>query len=111
MPNNLVEEIRSIVGDAMLDTWLYTNPKVFYKNGKPYGLIGMVNNYVASTTISPELPFTKSMIKYILDLDKEKDIILITDDHRYIDKIKSLLEKRGCVFEIKDGLLFTRRSK
>jgi hypothetical protein len=106
-----IYEIEYIVHSRYIMDWAVIEPLVFYKDGVPYGLIADVDGLIASTTIDPELPFTKSMLEYLYDLNKRKDITLIADNKKYFSKIKSVLKPRGFTFTMKDGILYSRREK
>ena len=105
------DEIAQIVPPGVLEDWIAVKPKVFYKNNKPYGLIGEVNGLVASTTSEPSLPFTIEMLQYLYKINEKKAITLITDDPDYFDHIMSLLQHRGFEFEVKDNILYSRREQ
>jgi hypothetical protein len=104
-------DLLQIVGEKEYPHWFALPHKIFYKDSKPYWVIAVANEYVAAAVKDPSKPFTPSMIKYILELNKEQDIILITDHPDYVDKIKGFLSKHNFRFEIKDGVLFSSRSK
>jgi len=100
-----------IVGEEHYPEWVALPYKVFYHNNQPYGVIATVANYVASTTIDPELPFTRGMFRYIVELHKKQDIIVITDHPEYIDKIRAFLSKHlnryNIAFSIRGGVLYS----
>ena len=108
------EAIRHIVKeDKFINDWVQLNPKVFFKNDKPYGLIAHYFSndtfYIASTTSEPSQPFTKEMIKWIMMLNNLNDIVIITDLPEYFDKIRKLLETRGFTITVEDGVMYSFR--
>ena len=107
----MIDEIKEIVGEDNYRDWVMLQPKVFYKNNKPYGLIAEIDGLVASTTKDPTLHFTIEMLQYLYAINAHKDITLITDNPDYFEHIKALLQPRGFKFTIKDNILFSRRKK
>ena len=105
------EEIAQVVNAEHLADWMHANPKVFYKDGEPYGLIANLDGYIASTTKSPELPFTQSMLKFLYEINAKQTITLVTDVEAYQDKIRAVLEPRGFICTLEHGILYSRREK
>ena len=107
----MIEQIEQIVPADQVIYWEMIEPKVFYKDDKPYGLVAEVDGLIASTTKNPSLPFTVGMLTHIYHINKTKDIIVITDDPDYFETIKTALEPRGFSFTLKDNILYSRRKK
>ena len=104
------KEIYAVVKENTRD-WIQLKPKVFYKDGLPYGLVAVKGNYIASTVTDPSLPFTRGMIRYINEINKQQDIKLVTDDKRYYYKIKDFLSKHNFEFEYRDNFMISKRQK
>jgi len=106
-------EYITIYDNESLPHWLEIKPKVYYRDGLPYGLVGTVyndpddTNYIASCTSKSELPFTKGMIRDIITLIKTQNICLITDDVYYQEQIRSVLSRYNLRFEYINGVMFS----
>jgi hypothetical protein len=118
MTENKKQDLFDIVGKDYYNDWmLLSNHKIYYKNGKPYGVIATTTDdnctvYIASSTISQQLPFTKSMISDIILMYRQNNIMLITDHKPSQAKIASLLSDRyGFSCEYIDGVLFSYHFK
>ena len=110
---NYKSEILYIVGDEVLESWLQIIPEVFYKDGKPYGLVGSTRGrdgclYVAATVTDVDSPFTIGMIREIIRLYKNNEICLITDVESKQDLIRRSLDRYEFSYEVKDGILYSR---
>ena len=105
------QEVLSICGKEHLEEWLVLQPKVYYKDGNPYGLMGITIKdeikYLSSMVLSPDKPFTVGMLKDIKRMYNEGTICLITDDENYHDLIKKTLEPYGFKFNIINGNLIS----
>ena len=105
------QELLSICGKERLQEWLVLQPKVYYKDGYPYGLMGVTIKdevkYLSSMVLSPDKPFTIGMLKDIKRMYNEGFICLITDDDNYHDLIRETLEPYGFEFNIIDGNLIS----
>lgn len=105
------EQIRLIVDECDVDSWVSLSPKIYYKDSKPYGLIGCrcIDGvvYIASTVVSPDKPFTKSMIKEIIRLYNNYKICLITDDKDYHEHMIKSLSRYEFRYEVVDGVLYS----
>jgi len=118
MDSNL-NEIEQIVSAKYAHQWHGLKPTVYYKKGKPTGLIAKFYLesedclYLACTTSEPDMPFTKSMLCDILSLYKQQNICLTTGHIPSQAKIASLLTKRyGFTVEYRDDVMYSyhRRS-
>jgi len=84
-----------------LPYWLPLQPKVYFKDGVPYGLIATVYDsrskvyYIASTTALPEQRFSVGMIRDLFKLSKSKRICLVTEQKGYREQIRSVLSSLG----------------
>jgi len=114
MQQNAID-IQRIVGDEVYH-WLNLQPRVFYRDGLPYGLVGALHSedgitYVAASTESPEIPFSIGMLKEIMRLNKEENICLITDDKNYIGSMKKTLQRYGFRFVVENDILYSYNDK
>ncbi len=100
------DKIAMIVGKKLMPDWIAINPKIYYWDGEPYGLIGKVKSddtiVLACTTSSPEEPFTIGMLRDIIGVYKTNDICLITDGKEYHNRIKNTLNRYGFEYVIND---------
>ena len=95
------EELESIVGEDNIHGWIVLNPTVYYKNGKPYGLISEFecNDETIILSCAKENGyFSLSMLKRIFEIYNSRDIVIVTDDVDSQDKIKEVLTKYGFTF-------------
>ena len=113
-----ITHIRAIVGESKADVqaWCDLMPQVYFKNGKPYGLIafayGAKNTvHVATMTEHPDDPILTSMYKDILIQNKTTDIIVITDMPAYQQKVINGLRPHGFTFTYKDDIMYSYRAQ
>ena len=103
----------NIVGYSNLISWIRLSPKIFYKDGKPFGAIGIKlaghTAYIASTTKDPDIPFTFSMNRYLLEINKKFDIIVITDMPEYQTTVRKWLGKHGFTFTYDGDTMYSKR--
>ena len=104
-----IDEIKLIVQPEHVDAWIAINPVIFYKDKQPYGLIAEVDGYIASTTKRPEQLFTIGMLKYVYEINKTKDITVITDLPEYFSQVKRGLEPFGFECSIEGDIMYSRR--
>ncbi len=106
------ESITYITGGKDDSKWSSLSPVVFYKDKLPYGLVAQMLHtdgytYIASRVTKDSLPFTVEMIRFLLTLQKEKPICLITDNVVYQEQIASVLSKHGFKFRIIEDVLYS----
>ena len=104
--------VSKIVPKEYVQDWVFLKPRVFFKGNEPHGLVAVVPNgklFIAAT--ARDNRFTKSMIKYIIELNKTNDIVLITDQEDDQDRLFLLLLKRGFTIEFKDGIMISTRGR
>ncbi len=95
-----LNEIEYIVGSINSPYWNELNPKIYYKNDLPFGLIATKYSeiddilYLGCTTSHPDTPFSKAMLYDILSMYNKQNICLMTDHIPSQAKIASLLTKR-----------------
>ncbi len=104
-------DVESIVGVDKSNDWLEIGALVFYKNAKPYGLIGTTYDgehlYIASTVKDPSEPFTFEMVRYLFNLKKTTNIVLITDHEPSHAKVIKALRDHGFRLDIIGGVLYS----
>lgn len=109
------DEIYAIVGSKYLQSWIDIKPEIFYKDMLPFGLIGYTVEHdiatIASTTVSPERPFTMSMSKRLRLINREHNILLITDVVEYHNTVRTALEPHGFTFSYEEDIMFSYRDK
>jgi len=109
------DEIKQVVGEEYAPDWCRIHTKVFYKNNKPYGLVGTRGCpkegrvLIASTTKDPEDPFTTNMYKYMLNINKRFPVTLITDMPEYQEKVRQGLAHQGFTFYYEDDIMYSKR--
>lgn len=91
-----LEEVERIVGEQHAASWYMMKPDVYYRHNEPYGLIATVWKddwmFIASCAIGDQ-PFTKSMIRDIISLKDNYNIVLVTTGIINHDRIKNHLLK------------------
>ena len=104
-------EILYIAGEEHCSKWVELQPHVYYKDGKPYGLIGTVISdsitYIASTTTHVDNGFTIGMIRDIIRLYNNSTICLITESKDHQDLIRRSLSRFKFEFEDRNGVLYS----
>jgi len=114
---NIVSVIGNGYSAFVIDSWMSLNPKVFYLNGVPYGLVGIVFDpikklhLIASMVTSADKPFSINMLKYILEFNKHHDISWITDMPDYHQPVRRVLGKHGFEFTYENGMMYSTRLK
>ena len=107
----MVDIITQIVDDVNVEGWVKLQPKVYYKDDKPYGLLATVQvdsvTVVASTVTNPDLPFTIGMLRDIKKLNANGKICLITDVESKQELIRNTLDKYGFRYEYRDGAMLS----
>jgi len=92
--------------------WADNDPKIYYKDGAPYGLIAMIDypalpcTYIAATTTHPSHPFTLAMIKDIIKAYKAGPICIIMDDPLYHDHLRRSLLRYNMRYETVGTVLY-----
>jgi len=105
--------IASLVKPDNVDSWITIEPDVFYKDGKPYGLIGTMNNphsnilYIAATVKDVDDPFTVGMLKSIISMYKRRRICLVTEVESKQRLIRRALDRYDFDYEYKDGMMYS----
>jgi len=105
--------VAQIVGDEYVDSWLSLNPKVYYKDNQPYGLVSMIEVngvvYVASTAKNIEDMFTIGMLRDFVKVAKLKEVCVITDVPSKFEHIQKFFDKIGSFrYTFKDGILYSQ---
>ena len=113
------DDVISVLGHLdqdIIDSWVETEARLFHKHGQPYGLISVVPTehdprhlFIAATATMPEQPFTRGMLKYILNHSKDNSISVITDEPEYFDIIMDALDGHGFSFNIVEGALYSTK--
>lgn len=107
--------IAQVVGNVHVNDWFKLEPKVYYKDDKPYGLIADIDKdgikYLSCTVSNPENAFTVGMIRDIVQHYNNGMICLITDDDDYQDLIRRSLRRYNFEFFVNDGVLFSYGGK
>lgn len=104
--------ISEIVGDKYVDDWLKLEPKVYYKDNKPYGLMSITDNqdgykYIATTCIDVNYNFTIGMIRDIIHHYNQSPICLISGTkYRHSILIEALDSKFNFRYETVGDILF-----
>ena len=96
--------------------WATMNPKVYYKDGRPYGLIGTGEGedgllYVASMVEELDSVFTIAMLKDIIRLYNTRKICLITDVESKQELIRRTLNRYDFTYTYKDGVMYSTGGK
>lgn len=103
--------VSKIVGKEHSKSWIALQPKVYYKDGKPFGLIASIHEngikYLSCAVLNPEDSFTIGMIRDIIQHYNNDTICLITDDNKYQDLIRRSLKRYKFEYVVKDGILFS----
>ena len=99
-------EILYIAGEEYGSQWVEIQPKVYYKDGEPYGLIGTVVGdsitYIASTARNVDDDFTIGMIRDIIRYYNSGKICLISGTLSRQDLIRRGLSRFDFEFK-QDG--------
>ncbi len=102
-----LEEIEIILGirgdEEVFDSWAHIAPKVFYRGDRAYGLIADMSVSNGSELMVAAMArdngdFTPAMIAYLVRLNRDNDITLITDDREAQPRIRALLSRHGFTF-------------
>ena len=102
-----LEEIEIILGirgdEEIFDSWAHIAPKVFYRGDRPYGLIADMpisngNEIMVAAMARDNGDFTPAMIAWLVRLNRDNDITLITDDREAQPRIRALLGRHGFTF-------------
>ena len=93
-----------------LPKWLDKSTKVYYKDGKPYGLIRCIENdglmFIASTATHIDHPFTVGMIKDIRKMMKKQTVCLMSAEESKHEFLKEKLSRYGFEHYTEDGVLY-----
>ena len=107
---NGMDDISNIVGDNFLIDWINLDPKIFYKDGKPYGLIGTIVKdnitHIASTVTNIEQNYTIGMIKYIKTLYNNGKICLISGSPSRHELLKQAFSRYNFKYEHKGDIMY-----
>lgn len=92
--------------------WAVMNPRVYYKKGKPFGLIGQAEGedgilYLACMVEDVDKVFTIEMIKDIIRLYETRTICLITDVESKQELIRKALSRYNFTYAYKDGIMYS----
>lgn len=96
-----MSDIAMVVGEEAEHLWMTLKTKIYYKDSKPYGILGLAIEDTMIVIYSMAInngDFTVAMIRDIIKLYNDYNITLITDDNGSFDKIKNVLEKYGFYF-------------
>lgn len=113
------EQIISIVGNdkEIIESWQLINPLVFYKGDDLLGLVAFVPcngmYYVAATTTDPAIPFSTGMFRAIRKVNRDYDIIVITDVKEYHERVRALAEAHGFTITYSqddENVMYSQRS-
>lgn len=108
-------DIEYIVAEHLVSSWVDMNPKVYYKDSFPYGLLATNEidgvTYIAACTMYPEQQMTYSMLKEVWKMIETINMCLITDDSDYIDHMKKTLERFNMRYVVEDGILYSFNDK
>ena len=111
---NDLEMIESIVGEHA-PSWLTLSPKIYYKDGQPYGLVGTREvdgiTYIGATSPSPEMNFTGAMLRDVLRMIRSKNVCIITDTAEYVKSMRSTLDRYNMRHVMVDGMLYSYNDK
>ncbi len=113
-------DIARVIGNGysefVFDSWLEIGAYVFNDAvDRPFGLVGTAydestdTTYIASTAVNPELIFNHEMLKYILKINRTKNISVITDMPEYQEKVRLALAPHGFAFRIDNDIMYSFR--
>lgn len=107
------EIITQIVGQHFAKEWIELNPKIYYKDEEPYGLVAMFEVdgviYIASTVTHEDMPFTIGMIRDWVKVAKVKETCIITDVPSKFVQVKGFFDKiGGFSYTFKNNVMFTQ---
>ena len=108
------ETIKSHAFDIL--AWAELSPKLYYKHGEPYGLIGTTEGedgilYIASMVGDVDSVFTNSMLKDIIRLYNTRKICLITDVESKQELIRRTLNRYDFTYSYQDGIMYSTGGK
>ena len=111
---NQSEAMKKHAADIL--AWAKLSPKVYYKDGKAYGLTGTVEGedgilYVASMVEDVDAVYTIAMLKDIIRLYNARKICLITDVESKQELIHRTLNRYDFTYSYKDGIMYSTGGK
>ena len=93
-------DLVAVVGEDTAPYWELLMPKVYYKDGKPHGVIGYTQEPTLTTVYSMSLNdiFTVGMLRDIIRLYNSSNLCLITDSPDAFEHIKKVLGRYDFAF-------------
>ena len=109
-------DLKRIVGIPLYKDWLKLLPKLYYKDGKPHGVLATHQipetpdiTYIFCGAITPNTPFTIAMVRDIILLHSTRNVCLLSEHRPAFAHLKRSLTRYGYTFKENEGILYAYR--